>query len=239
VCTAIILSGGLGTRLRSVVPELPKPLAPIANRPFLEYLLDYWIEQGVDHFILSVGYRHEMLINHFGSSYRGIELSFVIEETPLGTGGGLLLALQKHNIRSPFLLLNGDTFFAVELKALIEFFHKNNTDWLFSLFRTDEEKRYMGIEVTQSGEITKLNSGKNNHRRVANGGVYLVNPRALIEIKKTQGDKVSLEDDIFPTALDSGQRLFGMEFNGAFIDIGTPDDYQRAFEVLTEYLPNK
>lgn len=84
--TAVILAGGLGSRLRTAVENLPKPMAPVAGRPFLEYQLDYWIAQGVSHFLLSVGCCHEAILNHFGSSYRNAGLDYVIEDTPLGTG---------------------------------------------------------------------------------------------------------------------------------------------------------
>lgn len=230
--TAIILSGGLGTRLRSVVSDLPKPMAPIGDRPFLEYQLDYWIGQGVSRFVLSVGYRHEMIIDHFGSSYKGIELIFVIEETPLGTGGSLLLAAEKISESTPFLLLNGDTYFAVDLKDLIEFSQKNDADWCFSLFRANEKGRYMGIDISQQGQINSLKSGTSHPGRLANGGVYWVHPRALLGGRFAPDDKVSLEDDIFPAAMASGQRLYGIEFPGTFIDIGMPDDYHRAFALL-------
>jgi D-glycero-alpha-D-manno-heptose 1-phosphate guanylyltransferase len=234
VTSAIILAGGLGTRLRSVVPDLPKPMAPISGRPFLEHQLDYWIKQGISHFVLSVGYRYEVIINHFGNKYKDAELDYVIEKTPLGTGGGLLLAVEKVNQYKPFLLLNGDTYFAVDLQTLIEFSSTNDADWCFSLFRTSEEGRYMGLDVSPQGKITSLKSGTG---RLANGGVYWVNPAALtgafIRENFSLGDKVSLEDDIFPAALASGQRLFGMEFLGDFIDIGVPDDYHRAPVLLT------
>ena len=101
---ALILAGGLGTTLRSEVPDLPKPLAPIHGRPFLEYQMDFWIEQGVDIFVLSIGYLHEKVIGHFGHSYRNAKLDYVIEETPLGTGGGLMLALDKVRNTESFLL---------------------------------------------------------------------------------------------------------------------------------------
>ena len=93
--TAIILAGGLGTRLRSEVPNLPKPMAIVKNRPFLEYLMDYWIEQGVCKFILSIGYLSEKIVSHFGGTYKNIPISYSIEKSPLGTGGGLLLSLKK------------------------------------------------------------------------------------------------------------------------------------------------
>lgn len=231
--SAIILAGGLGTRLRSVVPDLPKPMAPISGRPFLEHQLDYWIKQGVSHFVLSVCYRHEIIVNHFGNRYKGAGLDYVIEQTPLGTGGGLLLAAEKVHRDESFLLLNGDTYFAVDLKTLIEFSLANDADWCFSLFRTREEGRYMGVEISPQGQITTLKSGTGQPNRLANGGVYWVNPRALLREKFSPGDKVSLEDDIFPTAMATGQRMLGIEFPGAFIDIGVPDDYHRASTLLT------
>lgn len=230
--TAIILAGGLGTRLRSAVPDLPKPMAPISGRPFLEHLLDYWIKQGINHFVLSVGYRYEVIIDHFGNSYKGVPLEYVVEETPLGTGGGLLLAAEKIDKDKPFLLLNGDTYFAVDLKALIEFSLANDADWCFSLFCPNEEGRYMGMDVSPQGQITSLKSGTGRPGRMANGGVYWVNPRALCRESFSPGDKLSLEDDIFLAAMTSGQRLLGIDFTGIFIDIGVPDDYHRAPALL-------
>jgi D-glycero-alpha-D-manno-heptose 1-phosphate guanylyltransferase len=222
----------LGTRLRSAVPDLPKPMAPINGRPFLEHQLDYWIKQGVSHFVLSVGYRHEVIVDHFGSWYNGAKLDYVIEKTPLGTGGGLLLAVEKVCKYEPFLLLNGDTYFAVDLKVLIEFSLANDADWCFSLFRTSEEGRYMGIDISPQGQITSLKSGTGRQGRLSNGGVYWVNPRALLSERFSPGDKVSLEDDIFPAAMAYGQRLLAIEFSGTFIDIGVPDDYHRASTLL-------
>jgi D-glycero-alpha-D-manno-heptose 1-phosphate guanylyltransferase len=232
VTSAVILAGGLGTRLRSAVPDLPKPMAPISGRPFLEHQLDYWIKQGVSHFVLSVCYRHEIIVDHFGDRYKGAGIDYVIEKTPLGTGGGLLLAAEKVGKDESFLLLNGDTYFAVDLKTLIEFSSANDADWCISLFRTNEEGRYMGLDISPQGQITSLKSGTGRPGRLANGGVYWVNPRALLSDKFSPGDKVSLEDDIFPAAMASGQRLFGIEFPGTFIDIGVPDDYHRAPALL-------
>ena len=232
VTTAIILAGGFGTRLRGTVPDLPKPMAPIGSRPFLEYQLDYWITQEVSHFILSVGYRYEAIVDHFGNSYKGAELNYVIEKIPLGTGGGLLLAAEKVGNDAPFLLLNGDTYFATDLKSLDKVSRENDADWCFSLFRTNEEGRYMGMGVSPQGKITSLKSGIGGPGRLANGGVYWVHPRALRGGRFASGDKVSLEDDIFPAAMASGDRLFSVEFSGIFIDIGVPDDYHRAQELL-------
>lgn len=230
--SALVLAGGLGTRLRSAVPDLPKPMAPVSGRPFLEHLLDYWIKQGISHFVLSVGYRQEIITAHFGSKYKEAAIEYVTETTPLGTGGGLLLGAQKLDQTEPFLLLNGDTYFAVDLKTLIEFSSANRADWCFSLFRANEAGRYMGMDVSPQGVITSLKSGSGQSGRLVNGGVYWVNPGALLSEKFPPGDKVSLEDDLFPASIDLGQRLFGLEFAGTFIDIGVPDDYHRAPALL-------
>lgn len=229
---AIILAGGLGTRLRSVVPDLPKPMARINGRPFLEYQLDYWIAQGIGRFILSVGYKHEIIVGHFGNMYKGTGIEYVIEESPLGTGGGLLLAAEKVGEHESCLVLNGDTYFAVELKKLIETSIEKKADWCFSLFRTNEEGRYLGINVLPDGKIVSLKTNNGGQNRLANGGVYWVNQPALFGLGFSQGAKVSLEDDIFPAALASGQLLVGIEFSSMFIDIGIPADYQKAATFL-------
>ncbi len=228
--TAIILAGGMGTRLRSAVPDLPKPMAPISGRPFLEHQMDYWIAQGVNQFVVSVGYMKEVIMDHFGPSYRATPLTYAIEEEPLGTGGGLLLAAQGLN--EPFLVLNGDTFFEVDLNALLKFHAKHESEWTFSLFRANEVGRYMGMDVKADGEIVSLKSGTGEPGRLANGGVYLINPSVLAKMKFVPGQKLSLEDDILPTFMTQGGKLYGLEFPGSFIDIGVPDDYFRAAEVL-------
>jgi len=226
--TAIILAGGLGTRLRESVPDLPKPMAPINGRPFLEHQLDYWIGQGVKRFILSVGYRHTTIVDHFGATYRGIPLDYAIERSLLGTGGGLLLAAEKLPAEADFLLLNGDTYFEVELAALRGLHGSRKADWTFSLFRTAEVGRYMGMDIAADGRITSLKSGTGKSDRLANGGVYLVNPEALRIGDWRSGGKVSLEDDILPAVFASDRRLYGLECSGTFIDIGVPQDYARA-----------
>ncbi len=229
---AIVLAGGLGTRLRSTVPDVPKPMAPIDGRPFLEYLLDYWIGQGVGSFVFSVGYMHEVIRAHFGERYRGVPVRYSIEETPLGTGGGLVLAARELHSNAPFLLLNGDTYFAVNLRELAAFAQGADADWTFSLFRAGEAGRYMGMQVQADGRITSLRSNTEDIGRLANGGVYLVHPRSLAALDLRAGDKLSLEEEVFATALAADQRFFGLEFQATFIDIGVPADYHRAPAVL-------
>jgi D-glycero-alpha-D-manno-heptose 1-phosphate guanylyltransferase len=233
VITAVILAGGMGTRLRSVVPDLPKPMAPVSGRPFLEHQMDYWIDQGVSRFILSVGYKKELIVDHFGSSYRNVPLTYAIEETPLGTGGGLLLAAQ--GLSDSFLVLNGDTYFEVDFSELLRFHNEHSSEWTFSLFRANEIGRYMGVEVKSDGEIESLNSGTSKPGRLANGGVYLVNRSALVKTEFIFGHSLSLEDDLISAFTARGGKLYGLEFFERFIDIGVPDDYRRASRFLSPF----
>ena len=231
--TAIILAGGMGTRLRQAVPDLPKPMAPISGRPFLEHQMDYWIDQGVKQFVLSVGYMKEVIMDHFGTSYRSTPLTYAIENKPLGTGGGLLLAAQGLN--EPILVLNGDTFFEVDLSELLSFHILHASDWTFALFRTDEVGRYMGMEVRENGSIGSLKSDASKEGRLANGGVYLVNPSLLARTKLLPGSKLSLEDELLPAFVAEGCKLYGLECVRNFIDIGVPSDYYRADKILPHY----
>ena len=227
--SAVILAGGLGTRLRSAVPDLPKPMAPINGRPFLEHQLNYWIDQGIDHFVLSVGHRHDVILNHFGKTYKSAHIEYAIETSPLGTGGGMMFASAHIDINESFLLLNGDTYFAVELKKLIDFSLIHNADWGFSLFRAQEDDRYTGLDVDPHGQIRSLKSGNLcKSGGLVNGGFYWVNGKTLDRIKWSVDKNTSLEDDILPSVSVSGHRLFGLEFPGTFIDIGVPSDFLRA-----------
>jgi len=228
--TAIILAGGLGTRLRSTVPNLPKPMAPVNNRPFLEYLMTYWMSQGVSNFILSVGYKYEIIIDHFGFSWKGVPIQYEVEKTPLGTGGGLLRA--ANGIEAPFLVLNGDTFFEVDLKKMEQFHYENNADWTFALFKTIEDGRYMGLDLSSKGRVNSIRISNNYQERLANGGVYLIDPNLLEKYQKNSSSKVSIEDDIFPYLNKLGARIFGFKQSGSFIDIGIPEDYRLASKIV-------
>ena len=232
--TAIILAGGLGTRLREAVPDLPKPMAPINGRPFMEFQMDYWIKQGVQKFIISVGYLYEIIMDHFGTSYQGIPIEYAIEKTPLGTGGGLILATKSLSEHEPFLLLNGDTFFEVDLETLLNFHKEKRSDWTFSLFGTNEVGRYMGMDVAEDGRILSLKSESVAVGQLANGGVYLLAPSVLKQFDSQADVKLSLEDDILPTIMNTNGVLYGVECRGRFIDIGIPDDYFRAAEVIPQ-----
>ena len=229
---AIILAGGLGTRLNSVLINLPKPLAPINGKPFLEYQMDFWIHQGIDHFVLSVGYLKEKIMDYFGDHYQNIPINYAIEDTPLDTGGGLLKALDFITSDEPILVLNGDTFFKVDLKVLKNFHQNRASIWTFSLFRTSEVGRYMEIHIDPSGKVKFMDQQDKEKERLSNGGVYLIDPLVVKALGFKSGEKISLENGILKKLSSNFLDIYGMEFEGQFIDIGVPDDYKRAASIL-------
>lgn len=200
--------------------------------------MDYWMEQGIDRFVLSIGYLHEKVIEHFGGAYRGVKLEYVIEDAPLGTGGGLMLALAKVSDTQSFLLLNGDTYFAVDLQMLSQFAHEKTADWCFSLFKTSNTQRYLGLGLDREQRITQLGVKDNEGTCLANGGVYWVNTAAILKsplsIRFPVGQKASLEADIFQCELNGGARIFGLESKGVFLDIGIPEDYETSFSLFKQ-----
>jgi len=235
---AIILAGGLGTRLRSAVPDLPKPMADVQGRPFLAYLIDYWIEQGVRHFVLSVGYKYQKIIDYFGGEYRGAVIEYAIEAEPIGTGGGLLLSIKNFSDDEPFILLNGDTYFPVNLQELESFAKKSSADICLSLVKITDPNRYLGVEIAIDGTISNFDCSDNQSMGVANGGVYWVHPRVLDHIQLRGNEKISFESQILPMAISRGYKITGRLFKSPFIDIGVPQDYQRATEIVLSPKPH-
>ena len=232
---AIILAGGLGKRLRQAVPGLPKPMAPVGGRPFLEYLLDYWAAQGVNRFILSVGYKHEIIEEHFSGGYRGSEITYAVEKQPRGTGGGLLLALDSLEGSDPFLIMNGDTFFNVSLASMRDFHNSRHAELTIALRMVDGNTRYAGVGIDDSGRITTFdNQARAAGRALINGGVYLANRDIFSGIATDPDIPVSIEEQIFPDLMKAGKGLYGYASSARFIDIGIPEDYERAASVLQD-----
>ncbi len=227
---ALILAGGLGTRLSAVVPHLPKPMAIVNKRPFLEYLLDYWINQGVDEFYLSVHHLANKIKDHFGSSYKNRPITYLQEPKLLGTGGAILFSLSQFLAKDEdILILNGDTFVEVDLKEMLDFHQRCPSSMTIALRSIEQNDRYSGVEIDSNNQLIQFaERKKDSSYLLINAGVYLVKPEFFCCQKWQVGEVFSLEDHFFPEVIKEKNRLFGFVINGRFIDIGIPTDYQRA-----------
>lgn len=226
---AVILAGGRGTRLGALTETVPKPMLPVNGRPFLAFLLDALAGQGISRVILSVGYRHHRVRAHFGGRYRDLRLDYVIEEQPLGTGGGTRLALQSAGA-DPVFVLNGDTLFAVPLAEMSAMRDRERADLVLALRRVRDGGRY-GSVLETDGRIVGFAEKAAHGDAVVNGGVYLFGRRDLLD--SFPAGPASLELDMMPVLLRT-RRVVGLHSGAAFIDIGVPADYERAQTVLRE-----
>ncbi|MDR0827401.1 MAG: NTP transferase domain-containing protein [Desulfovibrio sp.] len=222
---ALILAGGLGSRLRKAVPNLPKPLVPVGNRPFLEFLLDYWLEQGIGRFVLSVGYLAECIMEHFGIGYHSAVIDYVRENEPLGTGGALALALQSVRWKdSHILLLNGDTWLNI---SLARFAAATDASLPVNMLLTKvaHNDRYGGVELDALGKVRSFGVPANGDPALINAGCYLLNLDAVRKSLKGFPPKFSLENDWLLQLAEQG--MVGADVQTAdFIDIGVEEDYR-------------
>lgn len=224
---AIILAGGLGTRLRSRVSDRPKPMAEVAGRPFLEHLLFYYANQGAKHFVISVGYKGNIIKDHFGDSFKNIAITYVFEDEPLGTGGAILKSFESLKSNEPFLLLNGDTYFEVDLKNMVFFHNKNQSELTVALFTATEPDRFGLVEIDSASTLTSFNNVKAAQNELANGGVYILNPD-LLRMKELSVFPISFEETLMKIFLSQKKSMFGYKQETRFIDIGLPKDYEDA-----------
>ena len=233
---AIVLAGGLGTRLRSVVSEVPKCMAPVAGKPFLWYLLTYLARYpDIDRVVLSVGYLREVIfewVKSVGDQFP-FTIDYAVEEVPLGTGGGIRLALSKCT-SDDVLVLNGDTMFDVDLQQMLQA-HAERPDAAVTLAlkRLQQFDRYGRVSMDQSRVITGFHEKQYCADGLINGGVYLVR-RSRLDLSALP-ERFSFEKEVFEPHV-AQRDLYGYVSEGYFIDIGIPADYQRAqFEFLARY----
>jgi len=230
----LVLAGGFGTRLKSVVSDVPKPMAPVSGRPFLEYLLDYWVDQGVRRFVLSVGYKGDSIKEHFGTCYRNTEVSYVHESSPLGTGGAIRMALQQiHWNGDHILLANGDTWFEGDLTALAHAASQHNKPVTIALKAIEFNNRYGGVTIDDSGLITAFGV-ESQKKCLINAGCYLLDIQALSGALRAYPEQFSFEEDMLKPLAAQKQVASSIQ-NNVFLDIGIPADYQKAAEIIGCY----
>lgn len=220
----IVLAGGLGTRLQSAVADVPKCMAPVNGQPFLHYVFDYLELQGCTRVILSLGYKHQYVLQWLATQQRGFSVDYVIEQEPLGTGGGIQLALTKAN-SNDVVILNGDTMFRVDLNELLQFHTGKKAATTLALKPMTNFDRYGVVSIDDNGRINAFEEKKHYTEGLINGGIYVVNKDALSA--KNLPVKHSFEKDYFEAFVHEGN-MYGFVSDTYFIDIGIPSDYEQA-----------
>jgi D-glycero-alpha-D-manno-heptose 1-phosphate guanylyltransferase len=225
---ALLLVGGLGTRLRSVVPSAPKPLASVGNKSFLELLIRQLKHQGVRRLILCTGYLADQVENEFGDGRAlNLEISYSRELEPLGTAGAVKLAQSQLGRASEFLVMNGDSFLEIDLQPFIQFHRERHALVSMAVLRVEDSSRYGTVKVDSNQKVIGfVEKAGSKGPGLVNGGIYVFSPEVFDYIPEGRS---SLEKDVFPRLLGKG--VYAQEQSGMFIDIGTPEDYARAQEL--------
>ena len=234
---ALILAGGFGTRLRPLSCTRPKLMFPIANKPILDRILKNLAEHEVTHVILAVNYLADILIHNFGDSKYGIKISYSYEKKPLGTGGPIKKAEKLLNDSDePFLVLNGDILASINYLELIKRHKKTDALATLALYEVEDPSRFGVVDINGRGQIRSFVEKPKIEEapsRLINAGVYVLD-QAIFDIIPA-GKKISIEREIFPL-LAMKDRLYGVKFNGVWVDIGKPNDFIRANKIMLDLI---
>lgn len=226
---AVILAGGKGTRLRSVVSDHPKPMAEVAGKPFLEWLILELRSQNIRQIILSTGYMGEVVENYFGNgSDWDVEIRYSCEQSALGTGGAARQALRAIE-GDRFLLLNGDSFCRVDFPDFLQKHQQRGAIASLYTVPTEDCRRYGTVVLGDRGAVLAFEEKSDRQRSgLVSAGIYLLERQAVATL--TPGQKISIETECFPHLIGKG--LYGVIGDGPFLDIGTPASYAAATAFL-------
>lgn len=223
----IILAGGLGTRLHSVIKDIPKAMAPINGIPFLEYTLNDLNCQNITKVILATGYRKECIRNYFGDSFRNIRLIYSEEETLLGTGGAIKLAFQKCQ-NNDVLIINGDIFTKINLNDVMKFHMENKNKVTMVIKKMQGFDRYGSVQI-ENGRITGFAEKEFTEDGYMSVGCYILKKEVLCSF--TDNTKFSIEKDYFSKYIEK-DKMIPYFYKGPFLDIGIPKDYEIAQKMI-------
>lgn len=220
---AIVLAGGKGTRLGDISKDTPKPMLPVNGRPFLEYVLAYLAEQGVDRVVLSVGHFADAVIRHFGNKFCGISVDYAREEKTMGTGGAIRLSMDRVTSQS-IVVLNGDTMFSPDLSIMLGR-HKSTGACITMSLRNEVERSRYGAVRLDGGRVVGFAEKASSEGGLMNAGIYIINRD--FAFNNIPMKEHSFEQEVLPKAMEAAC-LYGYVSDGYFIDIGIPEDYMRA-----------
>lgn len=233
---AIILAGGLGTRLKSVVADKPKALSPVAGNPFLFYVINYLQKQGVNQFIFSLGYLSNQILVYLHEAFPKLSFIYYIEDIPLGTGGGIKKAIELAT-ENDVLIVNADTYFDVSLAEMFHFHHSSKSNCTISLKEMTNFDRYGVVEVDKSNTILSFKEKSFTKQGLINGGYLILDKKYFLENTKTLPEIFSFEKDFLEVNLHK-MMVKGFKSNGYFIDIGIPEDFAKAQNTFINFSSN-
>ncbi|MBC7903533.1 MAG: NTP transferase domain-containing protein [Gemmatimonadaceae bacterium] len=221
ITEAIILAGGEGTRLKNAVPDLPKCMAPVNARPFISFVIDYLLSQKIERFIFALGKGHQIITQYLNTQYATLDRHCVIENEPLGTGGAIRLACRETTADS-VLVVNGDSLFKIDVSNLSILHKASAADCSIALKPMANTGRYGKVKMNAEGKIESFEEKKNTESGLVNGGVYILNVPEFLKLPFA--GNFSFEKEF----LESGNhRISGLVQDEYFIDIGTPEDFEK------------
>lgn len=225
---AIVLAGGLGTRLKGILPDVPKCMAPVQGKPFLAYVLDYLVNQGTNKVILSVGYLNDHIINYFGDIYQSLLIEYSVEEEPLGTGGAIKSAI-NYCSQDQVFVINGDTYFLPDFEAVEKQHIQSKADITIAVKYLTETGRYGLVKINKDNRITAFMEKETlSCGGWINGGIYLINKEVFDDFREK---KFSLENDVFKVSC-SQFNIQAFKTDAFFLDMGIPEDYLKAQSMI-------
>lgn len=226
---AIVLAGGFGTRLAHVVPDVPKPMAPVCGKPFLSYILSDIAKKGIERVVLAVGYKKECIECFFGNCFEGMGLVYSPESEPLLTGGAIRQAAALCAADEVFVM-NGDTFFDVDLPEMLRAHQRTNAVLTVATKRMADFDRYGTVETDRQGRIVNFREKTYRAQGKINGGIYLLQRQEILAFPEK---RFSFEKDYMERYVKA-KRMYAFCTDGYFIDIGIPEDYARAQEEFAQ-----
>jgi D-glycero-alpha-D-manno-heptose 1-phosphate guanylyltransferase len=229
---AIILAGGFGTRLKSVVADKPKVLSPVAGKPFLHFIINFLQQQGITQYIFALGYLHEQVLEYLQENHPHLNHQYTIEEKPLGTGGGIKLAMQKATEEN-VIIVNADTFFEINLQQMMHFHTTFNAHCTIGVKKMENFDRYGTVEIDNQNNIIAFKEKTPTQIGFINAGYLIFNKSFFLEKTAHLPPVFSYEKDFLEKVLTNAT-LKAFESNGYFIDIGIPQDYALAQQVFQE-----
>jgi len=230
---AIILAGGFGTRLQSVVKDRPKALSEVAGKHFLEYVIGYLQNHGVNRFVFSLGYLGEQIVEFLESYYPNLDYKVFIETSPLGTGGAIKKVIELTS-EADIFIVNADTFFDVDLKAMHQFHLEASADCTISLKEMHNFDRYGCVLVNDTNRITSFKEKSYQNSGLINGGFILLNKKCFLQNSEQLTQVFSFEQDFLEKQLNN-ILVTGFVSEGYFIDIGIPEDYIKAQDFFKHF----